>query len=88
MTISLPCLVFASIVPAFTSDNVSAFGPLLLIAVIYLVISFGFGLLIREVCYVPRNFWQGIVILCGMSNWGNLRTSNTMSSWIRGGEIG
>ncbi|EIN11116.1 auxin efflux carrier [Punctularia strigosozonata HHB-11173 SS5] len=72
MNVSLPALIFANIVPAFTPQNVSAIGPLMLIAFIYVLIGFTFGLLIREVCYVPRNFWQGIVVLCGLSNWGNL----------------
>ena len=31
------------------------------------------GLVIREVCYVPRNFWQGIVVATGLSNWSSLR---------------
>lgn len=76
MAVSLPCLVFASLVPAFTPQNVSAFGPLLLISLVYLVIGFAFGYIIRELCYVPRNFWQGIIIMCGLSNWGNLRESH------------
>ena len=75
MNLSLPCLIFANIVPAFTPANVSAIGPLLLIAFVYEAIGFTFGLAIREFCYIPRNFWQGILILCGMSNWGNLRAS-------------
>jgi auxin efflux carrier family protein len=73
MNISLPALIFANVVPAFTAQNVSAIGPIMLLAFIYIIIGFVFGLLIREVCYVPRNFWQGIIVLCGMSNWGNLR---------------
>ena len=73
MNISLPALVFANIVPAFTPQNISALGPLFLTAFVYMGIGFGMGVLIREVCYVPRNFWQGIVVLSGMSNWGNLR---------------
>jgi predicted permease len=75
MNVSLPCLIFANIVPAFTPANVSAIGPLFLLAFVYMAIGFTCGIVIREVCYVPRNFWQGIVILCGMSNWGNLRES-------------
>lgn len=54
-------------------SNVSAIGPLALVAVIYVIIGFTFGILIREFCYVPRNFWQGLVVATGMSNWGNLR---------------
>ena len=73
MNISLPCLIFANIVPAFNSSNISALGPLFLVAFTYQAIGFGFGYIIRETFYVPRNFWQGIVVLSGMSNWGNLR---------------
>lgn len=73
MNVSLPALIFANVVPAFTSQNVSALGPLFLTAFSYLGFGFIFGYILREVFYVPRNFWQGIVILCGMSNWGNLR---------------
>jgi auxin efflux carrier family protein len=73
MNISLPCLIFANIVPAFTPSNISAIGPLLLLAAFYQVLGFAMGLVIREFCHVPRNFWQGILIMCGMSNWGNLR---------------
>ena len=73
MNVSLPALVFANIVPAFTPQNVSAVGPLFLTAFVYMLIGFGGGVVIRELFYVPRNFWQGIIVLSGMSNWGNLR---------------
>jgi predicted permease len=73
MNLSLPCLIFANVVPAFTPANVSAIGPLFLLAHMYLAFGFIFGMIIREVLYVPRNFWQGIIIITGMSNWGNLR---------------
>ncbi|PCH40729.1 auxin efflux carrier [Wolfiporia cocos MD-104 SS10] len=72
MNVSLPALIFTNVVPAFTSSNVSALGPLFLTAFSYQLMGFSFGLIIREIFYVPRNFWQGIVVLCGMSNWGNL----------------
>lgn len=75
MNVSLPALVFANVVPAFTPQNISALGPLFLTAFTYMGLGFLGGVLIREVCYVPRNFWQGIIILTGMSNWGNLRQS-------------
>ena len=73
MNVSLPLLVFANIVPAFTPQNISALGPLFLTAFVYMIFGFLSGVIIREVCYVPRNFWQGIIVLTGMSNWGNLR---------------
>lgn len=75
MNIALPALIFASIVPAFTPSNVSAIGPLALVALVYVVLGAVFGYIIREVCYVPRNFWQGIIVATTLSNWGNLRMS-------------
>ncbi|KAF9066999.1 auxin efflux carrier [Rhodocollybia butyracea] len=79
MNVALPCLIFANIVPAFTPSNISAIGPLMLLAVIYIFVGFVSGLIIREICFVPRNFWQGIIIAAGMSNWGNLPTSIVQS---------
>ena len=73
MNVALPALIFANIVPSFTPSNVSAMGPVVLIASVYMLMGFAMGIIIRELCYVPRNFWQGIVIMTGMSNWGNLR---------------
>ena len=74
VNLALPPLIFSSIVPAFTEDNVSAIGPTFLIAFIYGILGLCFGLIIREVCYVPRNFWQGIIVACCLGNWGSLRT--------------
>ncbi|KAI0751199.1 auxin efflux carrier [Daedaleopsis nitida] len=79
MNMALPALIFASVVPAFTPSNISALGPIFLIAFTYQAIGFLAGLIIREVCYVPRNFWQGIVVLTGMSNWGNLPNAVVLS---------
>ncbi|KAF9819451.1 hypothetical protein IEO21_02059 [Rhodonia placenta] len=64
MNVSLPALIFANVVPAFTPSNISALGPLFLTAFTYQIMGFSFGLIIREFFYVPRNFWQGIVVLC------------------------
>jgi len=77
MNLALPALIFSSIVPAFTPANISAIGPLALLAIVYILIGLLCGLVIREVCYVPRNFWQGIVVAGGLSNWSSLRTSRS-----------
>ncbi|EIW61418.1 auxin efflux carrier [Trametes versicolor FP-101664 SS1] len=79
MNVSLPALIFANIVPAFTPSNVGAIGPLFLIAFFYQAFGFLAGFIIREFCYVPRNFWQGIIVLTGMSNWGNLPNAVVIS---------
>ena len=73
INIALPSLLFANVVPAFTPENISSLGPLVLVAIVYLAVGFLCGYLIRECCYVPRDFWQGIIVLTGMSSWGNLR---------------
>jgi len=73
MNLALPALIFSSIVPAFTPSNVSAIGPLALLAIVYILTGLLCGLAIRELCYVPRNFWQGIVVASGLSNWSSLR---------------
>ena len=75
MNLALPALIFSSIVPAFTPAIIPAIGPLALLAVVYILIGLLCGLAIREVCYVPRNFWQGIVVASGLSNWSSLRMS-------------
>lgn len=80
MNMALPALIFANVIPAFTPQNVGALGPLFLIAFTYQAIGFFFGLLVRELCYVPRNFWQGIIIMTGMSNWGNLRECSDLDT--------
>ncbi|KAI0659643.1 auxin efflux carrier [Cubamyces menziesii] len=79
MNVALPALIFANVVPSFTPSNVSALGPVILIASIYMISGFLMGIIIREICYVPRNFWQGIVIMTGMSNWGNLPNAIVLS---------
>ncbi|PBK63118.1 hypothetical protein ARMSODRAFT_1058287 [Armillaria solidipes] len=73
MNVALPGLLFSSIVPAFNKQNVSAMGPLFLIAFVYMACGLLFGVLIREFCYVPRNFWAGILVATALSNWTSLR---------------
>lgn len=73
MNLALPALIFSSIVPAFTPSNAFAIGPLALLAFMYILTGLLCGLVIREVCHVPRNFWQGIVVASGLSNWSSLR---------------
>ncbi|KAI1795059.1 auxin efflux carrier [Ganoderma leucocontextum] len=72
MNVALPALIFANVIPAFTPSNIWSLGPLFLVAFTYQAIGFLCGLLVREFCYVPRNFWQGVIVMTGMSNWGNL----------------
>ncbi|KAK0452081.1 uncharacterized protein EV420DRAFT_1645734 [Desarmillaria tabescens] len=61
-------------------QNISAMGPLFLVAFVYMACGLLFGVFIREFCYVPRNFWAGILIATAMSSWTSLPTAVTRSS--------
>ncbi|KAK0239715.1 hypothetical protein EDD85DRAFT_460478 [Armillaria nabsnona] len=56
MHVALPGLLFSNIVPAFNPHNVSAMGPLFLVAFVYMTLGLLFSALIREFRYAPRNF--------------------------------
>lgn len=84
--LTLPCLIFANVVPAFEPENVRALGPLVGLAFTYHALGLVMGVVIRELCYVPRNFWQGLVVLCIMSNWASLRKLFTLVETIRADE--
>lgn len=43
-------------VPAFPPADISAIGPLALLAIVHTTVGLGCGLVIREVCCVPGNF--------------------------------
>ncbi|WVW78207.1 hypothetical protein I302_100158 [Kwoniella bestiolae CBS 10118] len=75
LNISLPLLIFGSMVSAFTSDNIKAFGPLIMVAIIYQFIGLLFAWITRELFYVPKDFHHGILVLGMLSNWGNLPTA-------------
>lgn len=61
--LALPCLIFASMVSAFTPENVKAFGPLVLCAVMYQILGGLLAWLVTEVCYVPADFRWGILVV-------------------------
>ncbi|KAK0442814.1 auxin efflux carrier [Desarmillaria tabescens] len=75
MNVALPGLLFSNIIPAFNMQNISAMGPLFLVAFVYMACGLLFGVFIREFCYVPRNFWAGILIATAMSSWTSLPTA-------------
>ena len=63
LNVANPCLIFSSMVVAFNNENVATIAHLVVISVVYMTAGFIGGALIREWFYVPRNFWQGIVVL-------------------------
>lgn len=50
-------------VSAFTSQNVSAFGPLVLVAVMYQTLGLILTWIVREIVYVPQDFRWGILVV-------------------------
>ncbi|SGY61296.1 BQ5605_C007g04545 [Microbotryum silenes-dioicae] len=71
----LPALMFAKIVPSFTSESVKAIGPIFLVGLVYMGFSFLMGFIILQLFPSPKNFRYGILAAAAWSNWGDLPTS-------------
>ncbi|KAF8884129.1 auxin efflux carrier transmembrane protein [Infundibulicybe gibba] len=79
LNIALPALMFSKIVPAFTSDNISALGPLTLVAFLYEAIGILIAWIIGQFFWVPHRFRYGILVAGGWGNYGDIPTSVIMS---------
>ncbi|KZT58530.1 hypothetical protein CALCODRAFT_494804 [Calocera cornea HHB12733] len=79
LNITLPALLFSKLVPAFTSQNIVALGPLVFIALLYQALGFVFAWFIRLFFYVPTRFQRGILVAGGWSNWGDVPVAVLMS---------
>lgn len=79
LNIALPCLMFSRIVPAFTSDNISALGPLVLVAFVYEGLGFIMAWVIKQFFWVPHQFRYGILVAGTFGNVGDIPTSVIMS---------
>ena len=55
--------MFSSIVTSFTDDNISAFGSLAIMAILYMFIGGVIAWMISEVFYVPQDFRWGIIVV-------------------------
>ncbi|KAH9481484.1 Protein ECM3 [Psilocybe cubensis] len=79
LNITLPCLMFSKIVPAFTSQNVNALGPLILVALLYEIIGAIFAWIIKQFFWVPHRFRYGFIVAGGWGNVGDIPTAVIMS---------
>ncbi|KAG8221714.1 membrane transport protein-domain-containing protein [Butyriboletus roseoflavus] len=68
-----------SIVPAFSSSNVGALGPLVFVALLYEAIGIAISWIIKQVFWVPHRFRYGILVAGGWANVGDIPTSVVMS---------
>ncbi|KAF8167301.1 auxin efflux carrier transmembrane protein [Crassisporium funariophilum] len=79
LNIALPCLLFSKLVPAFTTDNISALGPLVLVAILYEALGILMAFVIGKFFWVPHRFRYGILVAGGWGNVGDIPTSVIMS---------
>ncbi|KAF8218069.1 auxin efflux carrier [Mycena galopus ATCC 62051] len=79
LNIAVPSLMFSKIVPAFTSQNISALGPLVLIALIYQLMGFALAYTTKLFFWVPHRFGWGILVAGGWGNYGDIPTSIAIS---------
>jgi predicted permease len=61
--IGLPALIFSSMVSAFTPENISAFGSLVVVAILYQVLGVSLAWCVREFFNVPTDFRWGILVV-------------------------
>ncbi|KAJ6551977.1 auxin efflux carrier [Mycena capillaripes] len=79
LNITLPSLMFSKIVPAFTSQNISALGPLVLVALLYEGMGIILAWLVSRFFWVPHRFRWGILVAGGWGNYGDIPTAVVMS---------
>ncbi|KAF8968094.1 auxin efflux carrier [Flammula alnicola] len=79
LNITLPSLMFSKIVPAFTAQNVSALGPLVLVALLYEAMGIILAYIVKQFFWVPHRFRYGILVAGGWGNVGDIPTSVIMS---------
>ncbi|KAF8206071.1 auxin efflux carrier [Mycena galopus ATCC 62051] len=79
LNITLPSLMFSKIVPAFTSQNIGALGPLVLVALLYEGMGIVLAWLVSQIYWVPHRFRWGMLVAGGWSNYGDIPTAVVMS---------
>ncbi|GAA6019898.1 hypothetical protein JCM10207_003330 [Rhodosporidiobolus poonsookiae] len=76
---ALPCLLFAKIVPSFTSDNTPALGPIILCGFFYQAFPAAIGFFARAFTPTPRRFRYGLIAAYAFGNWGDVPFSMVQS---------
>ncbi|PVF96268.1 auxin efflux carrier [Serendipita vermifera] len=79
LNITMPCLLFSKMVPAFTPQNIGAIGPLLTMGCIYQGLGLLIALVVREFFWVPHRFRSGLLAAGVWSNYGDVPTAVIMS---------
>ncbi|KAK0200040.1 auxin efflux carrier [Desarmillaria ectypa] len=93
LNITIPCLMFSKMVPAFTSDNIGALGVLaahnrhanivpfqsLKLTAFSSALGVGIAWLTKQFFWVPHRFRYGILVAGGWANYGDIPTAVIMS---------
>ncbi|KAG2052187.1 auxin efflux carrier [Suillus hirtellus] len=79
INITIPSLMFSTIIPSFHSSNIAELGPLVIIAVIYMLIGITLSWIIKQLFWVPHRFRYGILMAGGWANLGDIPISVAMS---------
>ncbi|KAK0494549.1 auxin efflux carrier [Armillaria luteobubalina] len=79
LNITMPCLMFSKMVPAFSSSNISVLGPLFTIGAIYQFMGIGLAWIIKQFFWVPHRFRYGMLAAGGWGNYGDIPTAVIMS---------
>ncbi|KAK0203453.1 auxin efflux carrier [Desarmillaria ectypa] len=79
LNITMPCLMFSKMVPAFSSSNINVLGPLFAIGAIYQFMGIGLAWLIKQFFWVPHRFRYSMLAAGGWGNYGDIPTAVIMS---------
>ncbi|TRM61358.1 auxin efflux carrier [Schizophyllum amplum] len=79
LNVTLPCLMFSKIVPAFTPQNIHALGPLVFVAIVYEAMGMAIAAIVGIFFWVPHRFRYGLLVAGGWGNYGDIPTSVIMS---------
>ncbi|KAG1741689.1 auxin efflux carrier [Suillus lakei] len=68
LNITLPSLMFSRVSSALNAGNDAAFGPLIVIAITYMVMGFTLSLIIKQFFWVPYRFRYGLIVAGGWAS--------------------
>ncbi|KAG2036431.1 auxin efflux carrier [Suillus americanus] len=79
INVTTPNLMFSTIIPSFNSSNITELGPLILVALIYMLIGITLSWIIKQLFWVPHRFRHGILVAGGWANIGDVPISVALS---------
>lgn len=71
--ITMPCLLFSRIVPAFDPQNIGSIAPLTVVGLLYGIVGAAMAWIIKQFFWVPHRFRYGILAAGCWGNFGDIR---------------